>query len=154
MTETRTEARVFKVTTSLARDINEPGGRLVRHAARLADEGLNTHREEAIEDLRSALDAMEALCAEAREDDGPGLYDLASSVVGLAGFFDTGAFFEAAYSLCETADHMITAGAWRWPLVEVHLQGLRRILLDDFRHDPSHDALLIGLRAISQPRPG
>lgn len=146
------EARTFKVKSTLARQMQDPGGRQVRDLERQAVVQLETHRDDAMASLAGTLAKLDALCAEAPEAAGPRVYALASSIVDLAGYFDTGPLFEAAYSLCEISDRMIQAEAWHWPSVRVHAQALRLILAGGCRTGRTSDALLAGLRSINQTR--
>jgi hypothetical protein len=98
------EARTFKVKSSLAKQLFEPGGRLVRDAERLAGEALDTHRDEAMAMIAATLDELEAVCAEAAEGAGQRVYALGAKVIDLAAFFDTGPLHDAAWSLCEVSD--------------------------------------------------
>ena len=147
-----TQARTFKVRSSLARQLSGPGGRPVRDLQREAIAELETHRDEAMATVAETLDALDLLCADAPADGGARTYALASTVVDLAGYFDTGPLFEAAYSLCEISDRMIQAGAWHWPSIQVHVQALRLILAGGCRAGRTSDALLAGLRSISRGR--
>lgn len=146
------QARTFKVTSSLARQIHEPGGRRVTDAQRQAGEALEGHREDAMAAISATLAQLDTLCEEAPEGAGQRVYELASSIVDLAGYFDTGPLFEAAYSLCEVADRMNQAETWHWPSVHVHLQALRLILAGGCRVGRTSDTLLAGLRSITQSR--
>ncbi len=146
------EARTFKVKSTLARQMQDPGGRQVRDLERQATAQLETHRDDAMTTVAGTLGLLELLCAEMPADGGPRVYALASSIVDLAGFFDTGPLFEAAYSLCEISDRMIQAQAWHWPSVQVHAQALRLILAGGCRTGRTSDALLAGLRSITQGR--
>lgn len=146
------QARTFKVTSSLARQISEPGGRRVADAQRQAGEALNAHRDDAMAAIATTLDQLDALCAEGPDGAGQRVYEQASSIVDLAGYFDTGPLFDAAYSLCELSDRMNTAEAWHWPSIQVHLQALRLILVGDCRVGRTSDTLLAGLRSITQNR--
>ena len=147
-----TEARTFKVKSTLARQLQDPGGRLVRDIDRQATEALETHRDDAMAAVVQTLDQLDGLCAEAAADAGPRVYALASSIVDVAGYFDTGPLFDAAYSLCEVSDRMIQAGTWHWPSVQVHAQALRLILANDCRAGRASETLLAGLRSITQSR--
>ena len=146
------EARTFKVKSPLARQLQDPGGRLVRDIQRQATDALETHRDDAMATVAETLDTLDALCAEAPGDAGPRVYALACSIVDVAGYFDTGPLFDAAYSLCEVSDRMIQAEAWHWPSVQVHLQALRLILAGGCRAGQMSDTLLAGLRAITKSR--
>lgn len=147
------EARTFKVKSPLARQMLEPGGRLVRDAERLAVAALEGYREDVMATVATTLDALDAVCATAADDAGPSIYELASSIVDLAGYFDTGPLYEAAYSLCDVSDRMIAAGVWRWPAIQVHLQALRLILAGGCRAGRTSEALLSGLRSVAMLTP-
>lgn len=147
-----TEARTFKVKSPLARQLHEPGGRMVRDLERQADAALETHRDDAMAMVAGTLVLLEELCAAAPDGAGERVYGLASSIVDLAGFFDTGPLFEAAYSLCEISDRMNQAGTWHWPSVRVHAQALRLILAGGCRTGLTSEALLAGLKSIAQSR--
>jgi len=154
-----TQARTFKVKSPLARQMLEPGGRLVRDAERLASEALEGHRDDVMATVAAALDALDAVYAagvgrgQAAGDAGPRIYELASSIIDLAGYFDTGPLYEAAYSLCDVSDRMIAAGVWRWPTIQVHLQALRLILAGGCRAGRTSEALLSGLRSVAMLTP-
>lgn len=147
-----TEARTFKIKSALAKQLHEPGGRQVRDLERQAVAQLETHRDEAMATVVETLDALDALCAEAGPDKGSRVYALGSSIVDVAGYFDTGPLFDAAYSLCEVSDRMIQAETWHWPSVQVHAQALRLILANDCRVGRTSETLLAGLRSITQSR--
>lgn len=147
-----TQARTFKVKSPLARQLHEPGGRMVRDLERQADAALETHRDDAMAMVGGTLILLEELCAEAPDGAGQRVYELASSIVDLAGFFDTGPLFEAAYSLCDIADRMNQAETWHWPSIQVHAQALRLILAGGCRTGRTSDTLLAGLRSITQSR--
>lgn len=112
-----TEARLLKIKSPLARQLHEPGGRMVRDLERQADAALETHRDDAMAMVGGTLILLEELCLEAPDGAGPRVYELASSIVDLAGYFDTGPLFEAAYSLCDVSDRMNQAETWHWPSI-------------------------------------
>jgi hypothetical protein len=145
-----TDARTFKVRSSLARQMFEPGGRLVRDAERLAGEGLAAHHDEAMAMIAATLDELEALCGAAPEGAEASVYALGARVIDLAAFFETGPLHEAAWSLCEVSDRMINAGLWHWPSIQVHVQALRLILAGGCRTGRTSETLLDGLRRLSQ----
>ncbi|MBU1345612.1 MAG: chemotaxis protein CheE [Alphaproteobacteria bacterium] len=144
-----TQARTFKVKSSLAYKIKEPGGRLVRDAERMATEALNTHRDDVMANVATILDQLDVVCARKADDGGPQIYALAASMIDVAGFFDTGPLYDAAYSLCDISDRMIANDHWRWPAVQVHLQALRLILAGGCRTGRTSDMLLEGLRSVA-----
>lgn len=144
------EARVTKITTSLSRQLFEPGGRTIRTALETANAELEAHREPVLATITETLDMLDAVAAKAAPDSGARIYQLASAIVDLGGFFDMGPMHEAAYSLCDISDRMNTAGTWHWPSVAVHLQAMRLILNSGCRESRESDALLEGLHSVSQ----
>ena len=120
-----TEARLVKVRSALSRQLSRPGGRSVADAERLADAALQTHRADAFAELGALVAQLETLCAAPPADGAPRVYALAASLVDLAGFFDTGSFYEAAYSLCDLSDRTRGTDRWSWNAVEVHVRALR-----------------------------
>lgn len=122
----------------------------MRDATRQADAELEGHREKVMTIIAKTMDELDAVAAKAEADAGPGVYQLAATVIDLGGFFDIGPLHEASYSLCDASDRMIEAGIWHWPSVLVHLQAMRLILNDGCRHGRVSETLLAGLRSVSQ----
>lgn len=147
-----TQARQFKFRSALAQKLRIPGGRTVGEADRLASEGLESHREAVMQTIDAILAEMEDISARMPADAGADVYALASKVIDLVAYFDTGPLHEAAFSLCELSDRMLAAGDWQWPPVVVHVQALRLILTDGCRRGRMSDLLLDGLRALSARR--
>jgi len=144
-----TEARQFKFQSSLARKLEVPGGRSVGEADRLAREGLETHRLAVMQTVDATLVQLVGLCAEMPADAGKSVYTLASRVIDLVAYFDTGPLHEAAYSLCELSDRMLAADSWQWPSVLVHVQAMKLILTDGCRRSRMSDMLLDCLKELS-----
>ncbi len=144
------EARITKVVSSLARQVFEPGGRTVRDALQKANEELEVHREPVMATIAATLDELDAVAATAEPDAGPRVYELASAIISLGGYFDLGPMNEASYSLCDISDRMIGANVWHWPSIHVHLQAMRLILNGGCRVGQTSDALLEGLHSVSQ----
>jgi len=142
-----TEARAIKVRSALSRQLARPGGRTLAEAERLADAALQTHREDAVAELGALVSRLEAICADPTESGAGQVYGLAAGLVDVAGFFDTGAFYEAAYSLCELADSTSGRETWSWGAVEVHVQALR-LLHGSGPGTGGGDALVAGLRQV------
>ena len=143
---------MFKVKSRLARQLQDRSGGLVVDLERQATAHLETHRDDVMATVAETLKTLEALCAEAPDDAGRQVYALASSIVDVAGYFDTGPLFEAAYSLCKVSDRMIQAEVWHWPSVRVHAQALTLIFAGGCRVDRTSDTLLAGLRSVSEAR--
>lgn len=144
------EARTYKVKSPLARQLHAPGGRTVHEATRLAGQELAGHRDDVMATIAATLDELDDIAAKAADDAGPRVYRLASTVIDLGGFFDIGPLHDATFSLCDVADRMSATGSWHWPSVLVHLQAMRLILAGGCRTGKTSDALLAGLRSVSQ----
>ena len=143
---------MFKVKSNLARQLKDRTGSLVRDLERQASEQLETRRDDIMASVAETLRTLETLCAAAPDDAGPQVYALASSIVDIAGYYDTGPLFDAAYSLCKVSDRMIQTGTWHWPSIQVHAQALSLILAGGCRLDRTSETLLAGLSAISRGR--
>ena len=143
------EARLITIKSSLARQIQEPGGRTVREAERRASQEIEVHRAPAMAAIARALDELDALVAEASPHSGARVYALASQIIDVGGYFDLGPLHEAVYSLCEIADRMMGQETWHWPSVEVHLRAARLILAEDCRSGRASENMLNGLRAVA-----
>ena len=144
-----TEARTLKIKTSLARQMAQPGGRTVAEVERRANDRLDRHREDVMLTVGGTITELELIAAAKAPGSEPQVYKLASSLLDMAGFFDTGPLYDAGYSLCEVADRMAVSGAWNWPSVGVHVQAMRLILASDCKVDATSDALLMGLRSVA-----
>lgn len=144
------EVRVIKVRTALSRQLSRPGGRSLAEAERLADAALQTHRTDAFAELGRLSRELEAACEARTAEDRARVYALAASLVDLAGFFDTGPFYDAAYSLCDLADRTRDGPLWSWDAIQVHVRTLR-LLLAAGLGSPSPDAaaLVSGLRRVA-----
>lgn len=144
-----TQARTIKVRTALSRQLSRPGGRSLVEAEQLADAALQTHRADAFAELARLVSDLEAVCATRTESDRARVYALAATLVDLAGFFDTGPFYDAAYSLCDLTDRIRSRGLWSWDAVQVHVQTLRLLLLAGLGNPGAGSAtLLAGLRRV------
>ena len=144
-----TEARTLKIKSTLARQMAQPGGRTLADVERRANERLELHRDDVMTTIAGTVTELELIVSVAAPGSEPQVYKLASSLLDMAGFFDTGPLYDAGYSLCDVADRMQTNGTWRWPSVAVHVQALRLILTGGCKADATSDALLIGLRSVA-----
>lgn len=145
-----TEAKKLKIKTSLALKMERPGGRSFQEIAQRADGNLEGHREAVMAIVAERVEALEALCARQDPCAGGAVYALASEIVDLAGYFDTGPLYEAAYSLCDIADRMLGLGVWLWPPVQVHGRALRLILAEGCRVTSASRQILEGLHAVAR----
>ena len=142
------EARTFKVQSGLAKQLSRAGGRTVDEAERRAASGLASHREDTLVAIGRIIGELEQMCAAASPDGSMHVYERASTLIDLAGFFDTGPLYDAGYSLCELSDRMRGAGVWNWPAVEVHVKALRLIHAGGCKAGADAEVLLQGLRSV------
>lgn len=142
------EVRITKIKTSLATQMAQPGGRTVVDVERRANERLERHRAEVMATIHQRVSELEQLSLKAQSGTEGQVYVLASAILDTGGFFDTGPFYEAGYSLCEVTDLMTTQNQWHWPSVAVHVQALRLILATGCKANATTDTLMLGLRQI------
>lgn len=142
----------LKTKSSLACKLAVPGGRTVAEALAAAELGLASHRDKGMAQISLTLGLLEAAINARDEVAQDGLYGLAAALVDLAGFFETGPLFSAAYSLCDLSNRMTTNGTWLWPSIAVHVHAMRLILADDCQENAASTELLQGLAALSRHR--
>jgi hypothetical protein len=142
------QVRTTKVVSPLAKQLARPGGRTLADAQRLADAGLQRHKAGVMDDIEGLIGQLEALCAAATPEGRARVYGLASDLVDLAGFFDTGPLYTAGYSLCDLSERMQTTGVWNWPAIEVHVKALRLIHTGGCKVGAESDLLLQGLKSV------
>ena len=141
-------ATAVKVVSSLSKKMAEPGGLTIEAIERRAQERLQSHKVEALRAVeRAVCDLEERTGANLREGDEE-LYRIASQMLDVAGFFDTGPLYDAGYSLCELLDVLQTQGQWNSDAINVHVSALRLILKEDCKLTPGTAAMLQGLRAV------
>lgn len=143
-----TEATITKITTSLAKQMAQPGGRTAEEMERRANERLERHRGDVMQTINQRIADLEALTRAKAEGTQTQVYPLVSRLLDTGGFFDTGPFYEAGYSLCETADLLMASGKWNWPSIEVHVHAMRLIFNNGCKSDQISDTLMQGLKAI------
>ena len=141
-------ARLFKVRPAIADQIRLPGGKKVGEAVAAADAALDDQRASAVEGLVQGVERLEALCRERSDEGFVSVYPIAAHLAGTAGFFETGPFYRAVYSLCELTEKLGAAGRRDWSSVEVHVKALRLILTTGFQDGPEAKAMLEGLAAL------
>lgn len=148
MTLPSDKARLFKVRPALADQIRLPGGRRIGDVLAAADNALEASRDGALECMGASVAQLEALTQNPAPGDFARLYPMAAELAGMAGFFETGAFYKAAYSLCELTEKLTAAGLEDWPSARAHVQALRLILNSGFADGPEAEGLLDGLAAL------
>jgi hypothetical protein len=137
----------------LAKVIWIPGGKTIAQALDDAQTSLDEIKGESLETLRRKLADIQSLGRKAEENpsegDSKALYALSSDVLETAGLFGLPELGQAAFSLCELLDRMITRNTWNWPAVQVHLRALL-ILADPDKTPPEARLhMLEGLRQVS-----
>lgn len=143
-----TIVRNLRGRNTLSGKMSRPGGRTVAEAIKAAEAGLDSHREEGMRSLTVILSQLETVCA-AREKGGEArVYELASAFADMAGFFDTGPLYAAAFSLCETSDRMTAGACWQWPSVQVHVRAMRLILAAGCESTEASRLLLTALASV------
>lgn len=143
-----TIVRNLNARNTLADKMARPGGRTMAEAVRAAEAGLDSHREDGMRSLSATLARLEAVCTARDEGTEAQVYELASAFADMAGFFDTGPLYAAAFSLCETSDRMLVGGCWQWPSVDVHVRAMRLILAAGCEPTEASRVLLEGLASI------
>ena len=147
-----TTARVFVVQNTLAQMAREPGGRNAEAAVKAADVLVEAQRGVSVASLVAKSEQLVALAAEARAGGPEALapvYDLSNAIYGLAASFGLKALSEAAFSLCDLADHFRTHGETSWAAIDVHVDGVR--LLANMKEKAAAsggDTILDGLRKV------
>ena len=141
-----------KIRSSLSRKMAVPGGRTVAEALAQAEKGLEGHREAGLATMAARLAWLEAAVSAKTADSAGEVYRVAAELLDMAGFFETGPFYVATFSLCEIADRMQTAGTWDWPSVAVHAGAMRLIMADGCRDSENARTILQGLTAVAQKR--
>lgn len=140
-------AKAIKVVSSLSRKMSQPGGLSVADIERRANERLTGHKTDAMKAIERSVNELEVLSNEDLQD-AKAIYDSSGAVLSVAGFFDTGPLYDAAYSLCETVEAMNARHAWNNGSVHVHVRAIRLILNDGCKHSPISEQLMAGLKAV------
>ena len=138
------------IRSSLSRKMAVPGGRTVAEALERAEKGLESHREAGLVTMGLKLAWLEAAVASRAADSTGEIYRVAADLLDMAGFFETGPFYEATFSLCDIADRMQAAGSWDWPSTEVHVRSMRLIMADGCRESEPSRTVLKGLLAVAR----
>lgn len=141
-------ATATKVVSSLSKKMSAPGGLSVADIERRSRERLMAHQADAMKAIASAISELEQLVLEGGGRYDPEYYHVASRMLNVAGFFDTGPLYDAGYSLCEIIDVMQTRDRWSIEPVKVHIRALRLIHTDNLKVSPQSASLMQGLKAL------
>ena len=138
----------------LAKMVWTPGGKQITQALEDAQANIEEGRTESLDVLRVKLAEIQTLGRQAEQQPKAAvvqaLYGLSSEVLDLAGVYGMAELGEAAFSLCELLDNLLTRKMWNWPAVQVHLNGL--LLLADPANAPpeARKHVVDGLRQVCQ----
>jgi len=143
-------ATTRKIQTPLARKMAVLGGRTVAEALAQAERGVESHRAAGMSTLTATLVRLEQATTARAPGAESTIYPLASELLDMAGFFDTGPLYKAAFSLCDIADKMHANDVWDWPSIDVHVRAMRLILTEDCKDSTTAKTVLQGLAAVAQ----
>ncbi|WP_334162348.1 hypothetical protein [Phenylobacterium sp.] len=146
-------ANFFKYENRLAKTVVKKGGMSAEEAIAAAEARVEQVREPTLADIDRALHEILTLGEAQRGGVAPDLlsrmYDEANRIVAVGGVFGLGQLGEAAYSLCELIHRFQSAGRFSWPMVEVHLDGLKLLRHPDEHAEAHRSQVLSGLRQVA-----
>lgn len=147
-----TVARMTFIENRLGKLIRKPGGVKVAEALRQAEENLAELAPEFLAAMDEALAELEGLlrarASAPAEAEVARAYRRTNDLVAMAAHAGYPELGQAAFSLCELIDELQTAGAWRPPSVEVHLDSLRALRQLRSGDAEVAAAILEGLKAV------
>jgi hypothetical protein len=148
-----TKVQVVAVENPLAKLARRPGGRTVEQALKAAEERVESVRDVSVAALADKAEQMAAAAAAARASGDPeafgAIYDISNAIYGVASAFALHALAEAAFSLCDLADHFRSGGEPNWPAVDVHVDGIRLLAaLREKAGAQGAESILEGLRRV------
>lgn len=143
-----TDVKTFKYRTNLARKMAVTGGCSITEALARSDSALEQHRAPAMKALADRVNLLGALSAARAPDTERDVYEQSAALLDLAGFFDTGPFCSACFSLCELSVMLTETNRWNWSSIDVHVQALRLILASDCKETEQTALILDGLANI------
>lgn len=146
-------ANTFSYENRLAETVSLPGGLSAAEAIKGAQAAVELVREPSIAEIDANLREIYALGrqleAGPEEEALQRLYVCANRVLGAGGVFGLAELGQAAWSLCELISRFQTLDRFQWPMVQVHLDGLR-LLRTPGSHPASHRAAVLdGLRKVA-----
>ncbi len=107
-----TDAMIPAHVRRFANLVNRPGGQTAEEAIGAASTNLATIRDKLVGAIDTTLMRMQALGATLQAGHDPAvtqeLYNLANTIIGLAGTAGLGSLGEVSYSLCELIDRLRT----------------------------------------------
>ncbi len=145
-----TAVRYIRRENLLGKLVRQPGGARISEVLEHCDANLAPLRDAWLSDMEASLLVIETLVGGSR----PSLeamgeaFHRANEIGGLAGVYGLEAMGDAAFSLCELLDHLMTEDAWNAQAVAVHLNGLR--LLRSITGPGEDNEVLQGLRKVTK----
>jgi hypothetical protein len=148
-----TKVQVVAVENRLAKLAREPGGRTIEQALKAAEERIESVRDVSVASLVEKAEQMAVAAAAARESNDPesfgAVYEVSNAIYGIASAFALHALAEAAFSLCDLADHFRSGGEVNWPAIDVHVDGIRLLAaLREKAGAQGAESILEGLRRV------
>ncbi len=127
-----TKVQVITVENRLAKLARAPGGRTIEQALAAAEAA-----------------AVAAARASGDPESFGAVYDISNAIYGIASAFALHALAEAAFSLCDVADHFRSGAEANWPAVNVHVDGIRLLAaLREKAGAQGAESILDGLRRV------
>lgn len=152
--------KIFTPPVRLAKLLRTPGGVTVADAVQRAGEGLEGLKSRCMAELQAVLERAEACAARAdghyQPDVAAELYDLVSKPIGVASVCGLKPVDTVLISLSDLLDYLKGQERWDAEAVAVHLGAFRLLLRTDVADQAGAEAILAGLRKVSQrfARPG
>ncbi len=142
--------RFFKPHNPLAKMVQKTGGKEVAKAIEDAAANLESIRDSTVAAVDADIAAVEKLLGgdgRPAQGDLQKAYRQCNAIAGIAGSCGLNAVGQAAFSLCELLDRLVTSGGWNIEAVTVHLNGMR--LLRGGVGDAAEQTVLDGLRKVT-----
>lgn len=146
--------RIHRPKYNLATLLKKPGGMTVMDAVQKAEANLEGLHDAAILELDAALVRSEACFARYGTVHDEALirehYEAAVRLIGLPNLCGLDALENAAHSLCDLLDRLITTGKWDRDGVEVHIKAHRLLRSLPPEAAAAAEPILDGLRKVRE----
>ena len=143
------QVRVFSIKNRLAELARRPGGLTVDEAVRAAETRLDSIRDQCVASLAGRAADLSAEAARLRgagEDaDFEALYRMSNAIYGVAAPFELRGLAEVASGLCDLIDGFRRGEPVSWEAVEVHVDGVRLLVVGGEQHA---EPIFEGLRRV------
>lgn len=146
--------KIFTPPVRLAKLLRTPGGLPVADAVRRAGAGLESLKDECAAELQASLDRAEACAARAKGGYDPAvaaeLYEIVSKPIGVGSVCGLEAADTVLISLADLVDYLKGQERWDVEAIAVHLGAFRLLLRADVTDKAGAEAVLAGLRKVTQ----